>query len=279
MASTIVDIRQKSTRLRPAIPLTATLRAEWTKLMTVRSTYVLLALSLLLSVAVTALVSWAAGWSWSEWAEADRAAFDPVINSFVGLLLATVLLVALSVGFVTSEYTSGMVRLTLTTTPRRGRVLLAKAGVIAAVTMVAGVIITVATFLTGQAVFAAYDVPTASLGDRDAALAVLATGLTTAVYPVIGVAIGYLLRRTAAAITVTLLLMFAPAFFGPLLPLRWQERVLAYLPGPATDSLAFGHLATDAPMYLERGIAAVVVAAWLVALLGAAYLVLNRRDV
>lgn len=32
-------------------------------------------------------------------------------------------------------------------------------------------------------------------------------------------------------------------------------------------------------MYLERGIAVVVVAAWLVACFGSAYLVLNRRDV
>src|SRR5690606_16874587 len=126
MSSTVSGLTHAVASAHPAVPFTATLRSEWTKLMTVRTTYVMLALSAVLSLGATALLCWAVGWSWGEWSEADRAAFDPIMSAFGGLILTTVLFVALGVHFVTSEYASGMVRLTLTTTPRRGRVLLAK---------------------------------------------------------------------------------------------------------------------------------------------------------
>jgi len=68
---------------------------------------------------------------------------------------------------VTSEYGTGMIRLTLTATPRRGRVLAAKAAVVGGVTLVAGLVTATVTFLVAQAVFAAHGVPTASLADGD----------------------------------------------------------------------------------------------------------------
>jgi ABC-2 type transport system permease protein len=262
-----------------APPFTATLASEWTKLVTVRSTWITLALAAILSIGITALVSWVTGWSWSEWTDADKALFDPVMNSMVGLMFASILFVVLGVSLVASEYGSGMARLTMTVTPRRERVLLAKVAVVAAVSLVAGLVITAATFLTAQAIFGAYDVPTVGLGDGDALRTVLSVGLTTPVFPILGVAMAFLFRSTAIAITAVLGLIFAPSFFGGLLPRRWQEDVLAYLPGSAADSVALSHLDPDNPMYLDPVLGGIVAIAWLVLAIGGAGVVLNRRDV
>ena len=263
----------------PAIPFTATLASEWTKLVTVRSTWITLALSLFVSTGITALVSWATGWSWGDLDASDRAEFDPILNSLAGSTFGAILFVVLGVNLVATEYASGMIRQTMTVTPRRGRVLLAKVIVVSAMVMVAGIIVNVATFLAGQAVFAAYDVPTASLSDGDALRSVLlGTAVTSPLLPILGICMAFLFRSAAIAITVVLAIVFMPSFFGPLIPRRWQEDVLAFLPGNASNSITTGNL-TDGPMYLNPWLAAVVLAAWIVVSIVGTYIVLNRRDV
>lgn len=264
---------------KPAIPFTATLASEWTKLVTIRSTWITLALSLFVSTGITALVSWATGWSWSDWSASDQAEFDPILNSLAGSMFGAILFVVLGVNLVATEYASGMIRQTMTVTPRRGRVLLAKVLVVSAVSMVAGIVVNVATFLAGQAVFAAYDVPTASLSDGDAFRSVvLGMAVTSPVLPILGIAMAFLFRSAAIAITVVLAIIFMPSFFGPLIPRRWQEDVLAFLPGNASNSIATGNL-SDSPMYIDPWLAAIVLAAWMVVFIGGTHIMLNRRDV
>jgi ABC-2 type transport system permease protein len=263
----------------PAIPFTATLASEWTKLVTVRSTWITLALSLVVSTGITALVAWATGWSWSDRSASEQAEFDPILSSLAGSIFGGILFVVLGVNLVATEYASGMIRQTMTVTPRRGRVLLAKVFIVTAVAMVAGVIVNVASFLAGQAVFAAYDVPTASLSDGDAFRSVvLGMAVTSPVLPILGICMAFLFRSAAIAITVVLAIVFMPSFFGPLIPRRWQEDVLAFLPGNASNSVATGNL-SDSPMYLDPWLAAVVLAVWMVVFIGGTHIMLNRRDV
>lgn len=279
MSSATMTPSRTSDASMPAIPFTATLASEWTKLVTVRSTWITLALSLFVSTGITALVSWATGWSWSDLSSSDKAEFDPVLNSLVGSIFGSILFVVLGVNLVATEYASGMIRQTMSVTPRRGRVLLAKVLVVSAVAMVAGIIVNVATFLTGQAVFAAYDVPTASLSDGDAFRSVvLGMTVTSPVLPILGICMAFLFRSAAIAITVVLAIVFMPSFFGPLIPRRWQEDVLAFLPGNASNSIATSNL-SDSPMYLDPWLAAVVLAVWMVVLIGGTHIMLNRRDV
>ncbi len=264
---------------KPGIPFIATLASEWTKLVTVRSTWITLALSLVVSTGITALVSWATGWAWSDLSASDQADFDPILSSLAGSMFGAILFVVLGVNLVASEYASGMIRQTMTVTPRRGRVLLAKVLVVGAVAIVAGIIVNVATFLAGQAVFAAYDVPTASLSDGDAFRSVvLGMAVTSLVLPILGISMAFLFRSAAIAITVVLAIIFMPSFFGPLIPRRWQEDVLAFLPGNASNSIATGNL-DDSPMYLDPWLAAVVLAVWMVVFIGGTHIMLNRRDV
>lgn len=280
MSSLATTPRDTATRhaAHPAPPFTATLASEWTKLVSVRSTWITLALALGISTGVTALVSWATGWSWNEWSAADRAAFDPLMNALVGSILGAILFIVLGVNLVAAEYSSGMIRQTFAVTPRRGRVLLAKVLVISAVSIVASLIVCTAMFITGQAVFAAWNVPTTSLTDGETLRTLALVSLTAPVLPILGVCAAFIVRSAAVAITVVLAITFAPSFFGGLLPLRWQENVLAWLPGQVADSIAIGHL-MDGPLTVSPGPAVAALAIWLVVIIGGTRLVLERRDV
>jgi ABC-2 type transport system permease protein len=253
-----------------------TLASEWTKLTTLRSTHVTIAMAGVLAAGAAALAGLAVGVTWDDWSAADREDFSPVLFPLVGGIFAGILLPILGVKAVTSEYGSGMIRLTLTATPRRGRVLLAKAGAVAGITLVGGTIATFGMFFAGQAVFAAYGLDTASLAETDTLRAVVGVSVLWPVFPVIGVALAFLTRSAVGAITTVLGLIFAPGIFGTLLPEWWQDHIVRYLPGPATDGIAISHL--DDANTLNPGVAVAVLAAWLAAFLGAAYVALTKRD-
>ena len=69
---------------------------------------------------------------YSEWEAADRADFQPVTVGLVGMIFAGILYTGIGVTSITREHSSGMIRLTLAATPRRGRVLAAIDGGIVA---------------------------------------------------------------------------------------------------------------------------------------------------
>jgi ABC-2 type transport system permease protein len=253
------------------------LASEWTKLWSVRSTWVSIGLALVLSIGLTAMLAAVIGATMEEWSPAEQAAFDPILFSFAGALFTIILLSVLGVMFVSAEYSSGMIRLTLTITPARGRILLAKVLLVMLVSLVVGVISSVGMFVVGQAIFEGYGIETAGLTDADALRAVLGVGLTTPVFPIIAAAFGFLLRSTAGAITAVLATLFVPEIFGPLLPEWWRENVLAYLPGAAADAISIAHLDPTTP-YADPWVGGLVVVGWLVLFVGLAYLMLRRRD-
>lgn len=271
-----------TTARRAAVPVarigfTSTLASEWTKITSLRSTYIMVLLGIGLGVGMTALISAVIGSTWGDWSAQQQADFDPLLTSFFGTVFTAILFAVLGVTAVASEYASGMIRVTLTATPRRGRVLLAKVVIIAAITLVAGLIASFGMFLTGQAIFSSYGIEAASLGESDALRAVLGVGIGSPVFPLIGAALAVLLRNTAGAITTVMALIFAPSIFGPLLPSWWQENVLRFLPGPATDNLAMVN-DQDSLLYLAPGVAAAVAVGWVALFLGVAYAVLIKRD-
>jgi len=255
----------------------ATLASEWTKITTLRSTYIMLGLALILGIGMTALITAVIGNTFSGWTPDQQADFDPVLTSFFGWIFVGILLSVLGVTTLASEYSSGMIRVTLTATPRRGRVLLTKVLIIGAVTFVVGTIATIGMFLVGQAIFSSYGIEAGSLGGGETLRTVLGLSIGAPIFPLIGAALAVLLRNTAGAITTVMALIFAPSIFGPLLPAWWQENVLRFLPGPASDNLALFN-DSDALLYMAPAAAAAVAVGWVILFLGAAYVVLTRRD-
>ncbi len=257
--------------------LGAALRSEWSKFWTARSPRRNLLLGTVLGIAMSALIAIVTGATFDDWPAADQASFDPILFPLSGTLLIGIFFVTAGVNTTASEYGTGMIRLTFTATPRRERVILAKALVVAATTIVAGAVAVAGMFGISLAIYGANDLPTPSITDGALWRTALAVALLGWLFPVIGVALAFLLRSTAGAITATLALLFAPSMFGSLLPMWWRENVISLLPGPASDSLALRHLDDD-PTYLPPALAALVLLAWVaVGWFGTCWVV-NRRD-
>ena len=250
-----------------------TLASEWLKLTTLRSTYVTLGLGVALSIAMTALVSLAVGSTQDE-LPADLA---PATFALVGNLFALTISAVFGVMAVAGEYSSGMIRLTLTATPRRSRVFWAKLAVLTPIMLMFGLITTLGMFLVGQAVLGAYGLPVTDLGDPDARRMVFGFAALMPVFPLIGLASGFLLRSTAGAITSVLALLWLPVFLVEFFPMWWRTNIFSLFPGAGVDSLTLSHIA-DSPTYSDPVIGALIVVAWLAAFIGAAYFSLSRRD-
>jgi regulation of enolase protein 1 (concanavalin A-like superfamily) len=155
--------------------------------------------------------------------------------SLSGVLIGLMPVVALGVLFVTAEYRRGMIRTTFTASPRRGRVLAAKSLVLGAATFVAGLVACVAAFLASQpgqraSGFEPPFFPTRSLLDWPVSRAVVGTALVLALVAVFSLAVGAILRRSAAAITAVIVLFALPQMVAGALPLTAAEWLMRLTP-------------------------------------------------
>lgn len=260
----------------------ATLRSEWTKLRSVRSTWIVTGLAVVLSIGFSAAIALVMGLTsepFETWSEADRVMSDPVTGSMSGLLFSLILLIVLGVTAVSSEYSSGMIRTTFIVNPHRVRVFVAKAIIVGLLGIAVHAIAVPGMFLASQAIYGAYELETASVTDSDATRFLLVVALIVPLtYTLISLSFAYLLRGTALAITVAIGFLFLAVQLAPLLPAWIQQHVLRYLPDGAINSLS-GFTPPDDVTYLSPLPASIVVVAWIVGSLVAAAVVLNRRDV
>jgi hypothetical protein len=255
------------------------LQAEWTKLRSLRSTWIIVALAIGLSIGFSAVIALMSGLTHETWNDDVAAAFDPVLTTNSGSLFGSILLLVLGVTAVTSEYSSGMIRTTFIGTPRRMSVFAAKTIVVALLGLAITAISIPGMFLVSQPIFRHYGLETASITDGET-FRILSTITMTQMlnYALIPFAIGWLLRGTASAITVAIGFLWLPWMLGPVLPTAVKEHVLRYLPDVAANSLS-GIYKADAPQHLSQTPAVFVIAFWVIGLLAAAAVVLNRRDV
>ena len=267
-----------ATAQRREVSFRDTLASEWIKLKTLRSTYVTLGLGFSLSVAATGLFAMAVGNTYDGWSEAQQASFEPLMFAMVGNVIALIVATVFGVMTVSGEYANGMVRQSMIATPRRTRVLWSKVLLVFGITTVLGLATVTGMFLVGQAVLGAYGLPTTSLEDPDALRLVIGLGAATPLFPVIGLALGFILRSTAGAITAALALLWLPLVFNDMLPAWAQENILTLLPGQAVDSFTIAH-AVDVPTNSPPLVGVVLVIGWLTLFLGSAQLLLRRRDV
>jgi len=131
---------------------------------------------------------------------------QPLTGVFIGLIV----LIVLATVFITAEYRRGLIRTTLAATPRRGRVLLAKASVIGAVTFVAGALACAVSIAIGNHVLRTngnYVYPAGTLTELRV---ILGTAALLALVAVLSLAVGTMLRRSAGAITTVIALIILP---------------------------------------------------------------------
>ena len=258
------------------------LQSEWTKLRSVRSTWILTGLAVVLSIGFSAAIALVMGLTsepFDTWSEADRVMSDPVMSSMPGLLFSLILLIVLGVTAVSSEYSSSTIRTTFIVNPHRVRVFVAKAVIVGLLGVVVHAIAVPGMFLASQAIYGSYGLETAGVTDSDATRFLLVVALVVPLtYTLISLSFAYLLRGTAVAITAAIGFLFLTSNLVPLLPAWIQQHVFRFLPDVATNSLS-GFTPPGEVTYLSPLPASIVVFTWLVGSLAAAAFVLNRRDV
>ena len=251
-----------------------TLRAEWTKFRTVRSSFWSLLVATVLVVGLGALISLAASHHYSQRSLSDQLGWDPTAVSLAGLTIGQLALAVLGILFVTSEYSTGMIRISLAAVPHRSRLLGAKLAVFTLVALVAGEILGFVSFLLGQAIIHGH-APSASFHQPQILRAVIGSGLYVALLAVIAVGIGTILRNAAAAIATVVALLFVLPGVAQALPSSWRNPVTEYWPTQAGSQILQIHrdAHTLAP-WAGFGVMAIFAAV----VLAAAFALINRRD-
>jgi ABC-2 type transport system permease protein len=252
------------------------LRAEWTKLRTVRSTWWALALAAFGMVVLGAL--FCARYGIGGISPSDKATFDPAGYSLSGFFLAQLAVAVLGVLAITSEYATGSIRATFAATPQRRGVLAAKAVVLTAITGLVGIAASLVAFFAGQAVLSSKGLQ-GNLGDPGALRAVVGAGLYLAMLSLLALGLGALIRSTVGATAVVVGLVFIlPGTMGAL-PTSWERAVTPYLPSDAGQALiGRTKFAPLGPHLLPPWVGFAVVCAYTAAALIAAAVTLTRRD-
>jgi ABC-2 type transport system permease protein len=246
------------------------IRSEWIKLRTVRSSWWVLAATVLGIAIVGLLVSYVSNAHWSSMNAGDRADFNPVNQDLIGVNLAELTVGVLGVLAVTGEYATGMIRATFAAVPRRFPVLAAKAGVLAAVTFAVALVTVLVTFVGGQALLGSHGI---SLAHPEAVRAVFGATLYLTVVAVLGVGLGFLIRSTVGAIATLIgVLLVLPIMASALPGSSGFERYLPSMAGRALFIMNGG----DGMLSPWLGFAVFVL--YTVVVLAAAALVLRQRD-
>jgi len=207
------------------------LRAEWTKLRTLRSTRWILLAMLGLTVGFSFFL--ASGSTSTGGGPGDN---DIVRDSLVGVYLALFAVVAFGVVAITSEHATRTIHTTFTAIPRRGRVLLAKSLLVGGAVLVVGLASSTSAFLLAQHVlrhngYAPPSYPEWTLHDGPAQRAVVGSALLLTAIALLSLGVGAILRHSAAAISALLALMFVPLVFANTLPDHTRELVQKATPG------------------------------------------------
>jgi ABC-type transport system involved in multi-copper enzyme maturation permease subunit len=263
---------------RPAYRVTGprVLRSEWTKLWSLRSTWITLALGLVFLVAfgLIAAAQFKSRSGSGGPMDDDFAHATAVSLALFGLNFAQLALGVLGVLVTAGEYSTGMIRSTLAAVPRRLPALWSKSVVFGVVALVVGLVGVFVTFVIAGGIVSG--TPAAmTLSDPGVVRSLLGAGLYLGLVGVIGTALGALLRSVAGGIAMLVgALMLIPGLMS-LLPASWQDHIGPYLPGNAGQAMfALTHDSTS--LSPVAGLA--VFLGWTVlALAGAAYR-LKRAD-
>jgi ABC-2 type transport system permease protein len=239
--------------------LVGALRSEFTKLRSVRSTYWTIAALFIVSVGIAVIAGFAIK-SNLQSNPVNKAGLDATQASLGGFFeLGQLVIAVLGAMAITSEYTTGMIRTSLTAMPRRGTVFTAKLIVFTTVALIISLITSFVSFFVGQAIlsgsgvaaslFHSITIPANAtqngppsnvtfsgsilVSSGDVLTAIIGTALFVTVVALIAFALGAIIRHTAGAITSAIGLMFVVPIIIQLLPNTWRWDIMRFFPDAA----------------------------------------------
>ncbi|WP_432923999.1 hypothetical protein ACQPZZ_28250 [Microbispora sp. CA-135349] len=251
------------------------LRSEWVKFRSIRAMLGCLAGAVVAAGSYGYLFGMTAAREYLGGSATDRAAFDPTEPAFRALVLVAVLVSAVGVLAVTSEYASGTMPVSVTAVPGRGLLVGGKGAVVALTTLLIGPPLALLSFTLSQAALAAQGAPSVGPGYPGVPGALLGAGLFTGLVGLYGMAFGFLLRRSAGAISLGTFLLILPGM-ASLFPKPVAKWIITWWPSAAGSRIFAVHPGTD---LLAPLAGAGVLAAAVAVLLCAAVAVFRRRDV
>ena len=261
MATTTAPSLQLST-LPPATGragLAGTIGSEFTKLRSVRSTYWTIAALFVVSVGIAAIAGFAIANNIQN-DPVNKAGMDATQASLIAFFEFGQLIIAvLGALTITSEYSTGMIRTSLTAMPRRGTVFAAKLIVFTTLTLIVSLITSFVSFFVAQAamsgsgvsasLFHSVTIPlngnqngppssvtfngTIVISPGTVLTAIIGCALFVTVVALIAFALGSIIRHTAGAITSAIGLMFVLPIIIQILPDTWRWDVMRFFPDAA----------------------------------------------
>ena len=263
----------------PHLSLGGVIRSEWIKAMSLRSIRWTLAVSIVLGVGMSTIMSFAMR-SFVDPAEVgvDYRSYLLDVTGFPAMFLALIFCV-LGVFVFSSEYSSGMILSTLTATPRRPLVMAAKSIVLTAISAVTALILVILGTLIAMIIIpdSAADVLSSQVLSGFAGTIIFLIGIALMSFAVAG-----LVRSTAGALTImVVLLLLAPTILqimGNIVDWSWVMTVQEYLPMALRSSLGYGIPETATPGLMGYWQAMLALAVWVGVPMSVAGWWFYRRD-
>lgn len=251
------------------------LRSEWGKFWSLRSSWITLAVALVLLVAFGAIASA----TYSPDAAVNQGPpgpgsgdSDAVSLALTGVTFASLAVGVLGVLLSAGEYSTGMIRSTLAAVPRRLPVLWSKSAVIGPISLVLTTIAALTAFQLGTLGLDGEKIAL-SLGDDGVLRSLTGAGLYLGLVAVFGVALGVLIRSSAGAIAALVGILLILPGLASLLPDSLYDNINPYFPSNAGSAVYALHQSSDA---LSSGAGLAVFAGWVaLALAGASYRLLR----
>lgn len=254
------------------------LRSEWIKLRTLRSTMWCYIIIVVLTVGLGALLA-----GTIDAADASPYAQQQVVwlrVATLGISFAELVSAVLGALVITGEYGTGMIRSTLTAVPKRTPALIAKALVFGATTFIVGFVSIVLAALVSAPILASHGIH-ADFGSAHTWWIFVGGAGYLALIGMISLAIGAIIRNSAGGIAASLgLVLVLPTVVGIIAGLtkaEWATKLGNYLPSSAGGQMYAAVRAPGADA-LEPWQGLLVIVIWFAVLLGAALVLLKRRD-
>ncbi|MCU6481104.1 ABC transporter permease [Arthrobacter sp. A2-55] len=281
------------------------LRSEWIKFRSLRSTQLLLLFTFVAMVGVGTFAAWARGKAVERFMELGPAAvngpgvspsgspkltIDQAISAananglniygtpIAGIQMGVLILGALAVLLISSEFGTGMIRSTMTAVPKRLPTFFAKAIVLVVVSYVLTLVSAFVTFLFSIPIMSSAGI-TMSLGMDGVLSSILLGGVYVAGVALVGLSLGTLIRSSAGGIVVLVglffLLQIATQLLG-LVPGDFWKYVGQYVP-----SVAGGRMLEigDKAAFISPLSGGLIFLGWIVLVTVPAVISLKNRDV
>jgi ABC-2 type transport system permease protein len=304
--------------LPPAIGragLRGAIASEFTKIRSVRSTYWTLAALLVVSLGIGAAITGGMAANFGN-NPGNKAGFDATQASLIAFFeIGQLIIGVIAAMTITAEYSTGMIRTSLTAQPRRGTIFAAKAIVLTSLTLIVSLVTSFVAFFLGQALlsgtgvsaslFHSVTIPqnanvncppgaggggplppgckvvysgTDVISPSTVLMAIIGCALFVTLVALIAFGVGALVRHTAGAIAIVIAALFIIPVLEQALPSNWRWDIMRFLPDAANRVVSVTIANSGNPHLWSAWPQLGVTALWTVALVAAGAYLFRKRD-